>query len=155
FLSQYMYGRHGILTSNGIQSRYTKICTAAKRKGWEIDENYLITPNTPNKWDNTPEEIPNNPEEIPQSKVNESKEDLDTTVSGKPPVLPIINELKKIYDKVDNTSIADLTEFIRGKSPKFPEPYAALWNLFANKHGYAQVSKMNDTRKRKLKTRLN
>src|SRR5205085_7998071 len=59
-------------TSKGIQKRYAKICTDAKRKDWEIPEKFDLLHS---KHSFTPEEIKKTPEEIPQSKEENSKEE--------------------------------------------------------------------------------
>lgn len=70
FFDEAIFKRFGLLTSKGIQKRYTRICLDSKRKNWEI----------PSKFDLlrsesafTPEEIKKTPEESTQSKVKKSK----------------------------------------------------------------------------------
>jgi hypothetical protein len=47
FFHKGLFERFAILTSNGIQKRYIKICTDAKRKDWTMDPNYDVTLFTP------------------------------------------------------------------------------------------------------------
>ncbi len=44
FFDAEMYGSYGVLTSESIQKRYAKICTEAKRKGWELQKEYCLLP---------------------------------------------------------------------------------------------------------------
>lgn len=93
-----------------------------------------------------------------ESKVKEIKEskDLGTNVPVKTGVLPLANdaELRSLYKEVDASDISAVTKFINEHKPLFAEPYCALWNLFAHKYGFSQISKVNDTRRKKLRTRL-
>ena len=59
------------LTSKGIQERYAKICTDAKRKNWQIDEKIDLLRR---KYTLTTEEIIKTTEESTQSKEKKSKE---------------------------------------------------------------------------------
>jgi len=73
-----MWDNYKILTSSGIQKRYSKICTDAKRKDWEVEKQYNLlkeeetTDNTEETIVN-PEETPINSEFSTQSKVKKSK----------------------------------------------------------------------------------
>lgn len=73
FFDKGLFERFRILTSKGIQERYSKICTDAKRKNWEIDKKYDLLEITPEFKDKTPEFITKTQEEILQSKVKKSK----------------------------------------------------------------------------------
>ena len=75
-----MYGKYQILTSTGIQERYVRICTQAKRAEININPDYNLHPLyefTREETKEIPEETPGNsgntPEEIPQSKVKKKK----------------------------------------------------------------------------------
>lgn len=58
------------------------------------------------------------------------------------------------YSAVEKTTVG-ISYFIRTKSPTIPDPYVDLWNLFAEKYGCAKTQKISDSRKRKLRVRLN
>ena len=77
------YREYKILTSSGVQKHWLSVSKNAKRKFSEIDVKYSLLMNPP-------EETPvnsggnhglfrNTPEEMPQSKVKESKGDIDNT----------------------------------------------------------------------------
>lgn len=70
FFDEVIFKRFGLLTSKGIQKRYEKICTDAKRKGWQIPEKLDLLRSKPVK---TPEEIELTPEESTQRKEKKSK----------------------------------------------------------------------------------
>lgn len=72
-----MYKKHKILTSAGIQKRYSKVCSDARRKNISIYEGYLLI-NTTLTVVNA-EGTPVNPVASTQSKVNKSKVNKSTT----------------------------------------------------------------------------
>jgi hypothetical protein len=86
--SKSMYDRHQVLTSRGIQRRYIKIVTEAKRKDTEIDEKYRITDLTQEETKFPPEETPINQEDSTQKKRKESKRKETTESSGAVPAKP-------------------------------------------------------------------
>lgn len=47
-----------------------------------------------------------------------------------------------------------IKDFILKNKPTISQPYVDLWNRFAEKYGKAKVSKISDTRKRKLAVRI-
>lgn len=47
-----------------------------------------------------------------------------------------------------------LWAFIKEVQPNFIEPYVSLWNIFADEKKLPQVSKLNDTRKKKFAKRI-
>lgn len=79
FFDEGIFKRFGLLTSKGIQKRYVKICTDAKRKDSEINAEVDLLQS---KHAFTPEEIVKTPEESTQSKVKESKEKKSKVLVG-------------------------------------------------------------------------
>ena len=77
FFDPDIFKKFGLLTSRGIQKRYSKICQDAKRKNWEIPQNIDLL-NLKKSF--TPEEMPNTPEESTQRKGKKSKEEDITNV---------------------------------------------------------------------------
>jgi hypothetical protein len=71
---QGMLEKYSILTSSGIQKRWIRIVTEAKRKGCSVDEKYALFGKTPEETPKTPEFIAKTPEEKPQRKEKEKKE---------------------------------------------------------------------------------
>lgn len=61
-------------------------------------------------------------------------------------------ELKEKYKKAINDK-DQLINFIQKYKPCFAEPYAKYWNLFATQYGFPKVDTLNDSRRKKLKTR--
>lgn len=94
-----------------------------------------------------------------------SNRSTDSTVSVNDNVNVSVNATNTGSTNVELVGIADyskiikdlkgITNFIRTKNPKFYEPYVDLWNLFAEKFGPAKVKTISNSRKRKLKVRLN
>lgn len=62
-------------------------------------------------------------------------------------------ELISVYSRLEKNKIS-VSKFIKEHKPAFPQPYVDLWNYFASEKGLSKVSKINNTRKRKLLTRL-
>jgi hypothetical protein len=103
-----------------------------------------------------------------QNEANEAVNDnvnVNVTVIKRPNGLVLAADkpdLRKCYQElIDGLVESDvktvwigLKNFISQKSPPFIEPYQDAWNLFANNFGLAKVEVINDTRKKKLKTRL-
>jgi hypothetical protein len=73
FFHKGLFERFSVLTSNGIQKRYIKICTDAKRKDWKIEENFDLKAFTPEETKLTTSETRLTPVESTQRKVKESK----------------------------------------------------------------------------------
>jgi hypothetical protein len=71
FFDEGIFKRFGLLTSKGIQKRYVKICTDAKRKEWQIPEKIDLIHR---KIALTPEEIALTHEESTQRKEKKRKE---------------------------------------------------------------------------------
>ena len=82
FFSKDIYTRFAVLTSSGIQERYTKICKDAKRTNCEIALNFLLNQLTPEKTELTTELMPVNPRKSTQSKEKESKEKESINYKG-------------------------------------------------------------------------
>jgi hypothetical protein len=87
-----IFQKHSILTSHGIQKRYLRICTEAKRKDFHIEEKYELNPEKFQiKLEFPPEETEIPPSESAQSKVKESKveetkvKEKDSTPKSNPP----------------------------------------------------------------------
>ena len=56
FFHKGLFERFAVLTSNGIQRRYIKICTDAKRKDWQIEEKLSVELFTQEEKTLTPED---------------------------------------------------------------------------------------------------
>jgi len=63
------------------------------------------------------------------------------------------NEFSTLYKKVNNDT-SSISKFINENNPDIPEPFKDLWNLFAVKYTYPQISKMTKARLTSLKNRL-
>lgn len=72
-------------------------------------------------------------------------------------------EFKNEYDQlVENVKLEPdpgkqklaIAEFITTNRPKFPEPYADLWNLSLQRYGISQVESISDGRLKKFNTRI-
>ena len=107
-----LFNSYKILTSKGIQSRYTKICSDANRKDYSIFDDYnLINPELTTVKS---EETLVKSESSTQSKVNKIKEDiyrkfkhLSITENEKDRILEMgytINQLDSILDSIENYS---------------------------------------------------
>lgn len=79
--SREMYDKFQVLTSTGVQKRWLKIVTEAKRKNREIDKNLSLL-------EKTTEQEPKTPEFLPQRKVKESKEKKSKKLSAPPTAAP-------------------------------------------------------------------
>lgn len=90
FFDKGLFERFAVLTSAGIQRRYKKICTDAKRKEWKIRQNLALI-------ELTPEETELTPEESTQRKEKERKEKESMSGGAGPPVPPM--SFKKFSDE--------------------------------------------------------
>ena len=81
-----LFNKYQILTSKGIQRRYIKIVTEAKRKDTEIEEKFDLLSLTPENISFPPEETQKTPEESTQSKVKESKVNKSNGLPAQAPV---------------------------------------------------------------------
>lgn len=155
--SREMFDRFSILTSRGIQNRYLKIITEAKRKGVEIDANYSLLIKIPEETPLIPEETGKNPGKSTQSKVKESKvkeSKEKERVSPKGDCETDVSRAQKLeFDKIEKNK-REVIDFIRKFSPQFIEPYVHAWNFFARENGLAEVLKTSDVRKRKFRARI-
>lgn len=73
------------------------------------------------------------------------------------------SNLRKEYQELTATLPSDsgvlpiwkaLSKFISDNSPAFPEPYVDLWNIFAGSYKLPKVDYINETRVKKMGTRL-
>lgn len=90
--SRVLYKNSGILTGTGVQKRWLKIVTEAKRKLCKILPEYSLLEQTPEVSTKTPEELPKTPEVLPQKKRKEKKvnEVKETVVAAASPSLPVV-----------------------------------------------------------------
>lgn len=86
--SRDMYQRYKILTSSGVQKRWLKIVTEAKRKNCKILDDFLLLNKNPEQVAKTPEELTKTPEELPQRKVKERKEKKTKVENDSAPAQP-------------------------------------------------------------------
>ncbi len=102
---------------------------------------------------------------IKERKVKESKE-----VSNPIGLLGILDsteavmDLKKKYADLEKKLVDEgadaisaftcLKEFINEHRPIFPEPYIAVWNIFASKYEFSRVEKINEVRRTKIRARV-
>lgn len=96
---------------------------------------------------------PNIPNAYSSSSTSSSTSVIEAYASVETVVSPDDKKLKSEYSKIEK-SIASISAFVKNKKPQFAEPYMDCWNLFAAKYSLAQVSKLTDERKKKLKLRL-
>lgn len=96
-----------------------------------------------------PNKRPTNAQQTPTDKnVKNDKNNRDTNVSlGKIDFADTYKDVPK--------DIESITKFINSVRPTIIEPYVDLWNLFSDKFGCAMVKKPTDSRKKKLRVRLN
>lgn len=68
------------------------------------------------------------------------------------------NEFKILCDSLTGKDLPGiwvaLKTFITDRSPQFIEPYFEAWNVFASHYGLSKIDKVNDTRRKKMQTRL-
>jgi hypothetical protein len=73
--------------------------------------------------------------------------------AGNPPAADLPIDIHAVFKELKKEK-KPLVDFVRQYKPDFIEPYVALWNLFAEERKLSQVSKINDTRKKKFKVRF-
>lgn len=93
--------------------------------------------------------FPDNTIQDNEYKNNKNKE-IDTKVS----VETDVSMLQELYKNIEKNK-KSIIDFITENKPKFYQPYFDMWNLFASEYGFPKLQLLNDTRKRKLRTRLN
>jgi hypothetical protein len=158
FFDEAIFQKFGILTSKGIQKRWIKVVTVAKRKCAICDEYNLLLPGIKEETPAKPESIPPEPAQTPsegtvitQSKVEESKgkESKEYTPA---PVVPIdivfpIEQCLTIslndprWVNANKTSKKELEEFnsmlekraIYDKNPADYKNHFANWKLSGKK----------------------
>lgn len=116
FFDDAIFKRFGLLTSKGIQRRYAKICTDAKRKGWSIDREIDLIQEF-NGY--TPEEMIKTPEEMTQSKVKKKKVKKNNDCGGGDAAPP---PPKKTLEEKQKEMLTRQKEFYAGLVP-FLEQY--------------------------------
>lgn len=115
------------------------------------------------------EEMQKKAEETPQRKLKESKEkETKEKIRAKALVVAAATPatesqaLKKEWDAlVENLTGKDLKtvwsglrDFISQKKPDFIDPYKEAWNIFAAQYKLSAVEVLNESRKKKFKTRI-
>ncbi len=105
-----MYKNYGVLTSRGVQKRWVKIVTEAKRKECTIDPKLMITEKTLEEIGFTPEEITKTPEESTQRKVKESKEEESKEKESGAPVAPPVPKEKRRRENFVAPSFQELRD---------------------------------------------
>ncbi|HTE27065.1 DUF4373 domain-containing protein [Flavitalea sp.] len=161
-----VFGKSNILTSEMMQDNYLFATSERRKKGTIIDffEDYISTKIQENERNvkivpgkNTHTDlIPpgNNPHSIVEySIVKDSIVDSVSkeTLGDQSP--EIKKELLEKYNSIPKDKKA-IHDFIKNNNPSFPDPYMALWNLFAGQHNLPLVKEVTELRKKKLSTRL-
>jgi hypothetical protein len=85
----------------------------------------------------------------------EKEEEKEEVPKGTPEAIASLPSDKDLRDKYKEI-VGDkekVEEFITAHKPKFVEPYVNLWNILANEKGISVVQKINDSRRKKIKTR--
>lgn len=116
-----LYEKHNILTSRGIQNRYFKICSDAKRIGITIKEEYLLL---------TPEETPFPLEESTQRKEEKSKEEKNKEDNIYEEIFKHYNSLDLIKHRILN---GDITKAIKKAIEMYGNDTELLKNM-ATRH---------------------
>jgi hypothetical protein len=129
FFHKGLFERFSVLTSNGIQKRYIKICTDAKRKDWKIEEKYCVEQFTLEETHKTPSETSQTLEESTERKVKENKVKKSKVDAGAAaPALPKKNfklltesefydELKTFINSYSKEMLREFFDYWREKSP--------------------------------------
>jgi hypothetical protein len=153
--SRHMFDKYKVLTSSGIQKRWKKIVTDAKRKEVEIDLKMNLLSFTLEEISKTPEETEKTLSESTQNKVNKNREEYIEPKGSFGDVSPKEEQkgLKNEYSRIQKTK-GFIVDFIRSKKPLFIEPYFDLWNLFAQETKLPEMKELNDTRRKKFNVRI-
>jgi len=120
FFNEPIFKRFGLLTSKGIQKRYVKICTDAKRKDWQIPEKMDLLRSKSAK---TPEEIEETTEESAQSKVKKSKGKKSKVLEGESPHTP---EQKILFEEFEKWITKNTPRVNQLKEPLTIDEYFKL-----------------------------
>ena len=107
FFDNYMFKTYGILTSFGIQKRFIKICSDAKRKGPHVDPKHDLFSLLPEERPILPEERPILPEEsaiilgksTQRKKVNKSTTKKEIYDGADAPSTPSSSSKKSIQER--------------------------------------------------------
>ena len=123
-----MFDQFNILTSNGIQTRFAKICSDAKRKQPHIDPIYQINGLIPEKPVFPPEETPKIPSESTQSKVNESKQNENINIVDPSGSTAINISKPDKFEIRENKFIDDLKPFVETYGRDMVNAFFRYWS---------------------------
>lgn len=165
--SKRIFDAHKIITSKGIQERYSEISRLAKRK-FQIDEFNLINSEEKEEsselLNNYSEEMVNNSEELTQSKVKEIKAKekkgnrAKALVAGEPATdKPTRKDYEKIIEENTGKELKHVVTVLKNflaRRPEFLEPYRDYWNIAVEKTNLPQLKAVSDSRNQKLKVRI-
>jgi len=87
------------------------------------------------------------------SETNRKESESETENETKTNISPTGDDIVSLYKKIEKT-LKSVHDFIRDHKPEFIEPYFDLWNFFAIKYKMAQVTALNDNRKKKFNVRI-
>lgn len=88
--------------------------------------------------------------EVEVEKGSRKEKEIPNGIGAVEPAPPLPEKVYKELSK-DKRSI---TDFIKNHHPKFIDPFADLWNLFAEEKKLAKISKITDDRKKKFRVRI-
>ncbi|MBU7576484.1 MAG: DUF4373 domain-containing protein [Flavihumibacter sp.] len=127
FFDEALFKRFGLLSSKGIQKRYSKICLDSKRKNWEIPPKFDLLRS---EGGFTPEEIEKTPEESTQSKVKKSKVKKSSGGDESPDHPPEVNEKFKAFQEWLATNAVNVTKM---KEPFTIDQFIKLKEKYSSK----------------------
>jgi len=161
FFSRYQFEANGILTSEEILNRYKAGTT--KRHDVKIDSGFAVYSgnNGVNGGNNRINGTGSTQSKVKESKVKESSRANALVLQQQDEVRQ--QQLKREYDKLMETLVGKsraecwnaIKAFLLAEHrPEFIEPYVVAWNLFASNYKLAQAQAINESRKKKFKTRI-
>jgi len=156
FFDQYQFENNKVLTSPEILARYRAGVT--KRENVVIREEFTVYSgiNQVNDTGNEVKDPDNTQSKVKETKVNQSKVKSIVVAAATPQVTRAdFNKLIEQLDGKDTKTVwTGLKEFITNHQPNFIEPYYEAWNLYARTYGLAKVEVINDSRRKKFKSRI-
>lgn len=152
--SKEIFEKYSVVTSRGIQKRWLEVMGQMRRKT-EVNVDYWLVSSEETSVFVHNSMVSSESSTQKEIKVKEIKEELETKVSVEVPSPPVDLkiELEKQWKALEKTK-DNVYLFIHDIKPRLVEPYVEFWNLFANEYSLTKVSKITETRKKKLLKRL-
>lgn len=138
FFDEALFKRFGLLSSKGIQKRYTRICIDSKRKNWEIPARFDLLRS---EGGFTPEEIEKTPEESTQSKVKKSIVKKSSRGDESPVHPPGEIEKFKAFEDWLSENASNVTKM---KEPFTIDQFISLKEKYSSKQISALCQKMHN-----------